>query len=132
MRLTALDSGMTMSEPIALMNRDDCLEIGVSPGDRIRITLGKTAVSSVLISDSVGKGTVRMPAAVMEKCSAHPGDTVEVSYSPQPESIKSIRKKINGGKLDMDEINSIVSDVMAGDLSDKEIIAFVSSFNVNN
>ena len=132
MRLTALDSDMTVSEPIALMNRDDCLEIGVSPGDRIRITLGRTAVTSVLISDSVGKGTVRMPAAVMEKCSAHPGDTVEVSYSPQPESIRSIRKKINGGKLDMEEIGSIVSDTMAGNLSDKEIIAFVSSFNVNN
>ncbi len=132
MRLIALDSDLTVSEPIALMNGDDCLKLGVSPGDRIRIAFEGTAVTAVLISDSVKKGTIRMPASVMEKCSAKPRREVEVSYSPQPESIRSIRKKINGGKLDKEEIDSIVSDAMEGNLSEKEIIAFVSSFNVNN
>ncbi len=132
MRLTAQDSDMTTSEPIVLMNGDDCLKMGVGPNDRVRITLGGTAVSTVLITDHVQRGFVRMPASVMGKCSARAGDEVEVAYSPQPESIRSIRKKINGGRLDKEEIDSIVADIMAGGLSDKEIIAFVSSFNVNN
>ena len=114
------------------MNSDDCLKLGVGPTDRVRISAGGTAVSTVVISDSVDKGTVRMPSAFMKKCAVVVGDEVDVAFSPQPESIRSIRKKINGGKLEMEEINSIVSDIMAGDLSDKEIIAFVSSFNVNN
>ena len=132
MMLTALDSDITVSEPIVLMNGDDCLKLGVGPMDRVRIAGRKAAVSTLVISDSVEKGTIRLTAAVMEKCSAAAGDEVEVLFSPQPESIRSIRKKINGGKLDSDEIGSIVSDIMAGNLSDKEIIAFVSSFNVNN
>ena len=132
MRLIALDSDMTVSEPIVLMNSDDCLKLGVGPTDRVRISAGGTAVSTVVISDSVEKGTVRMPSAFMGKCSVVVGDEVDVAFSPQPESIRSIRKKINGGKLEMEEISSIVSDIMAGNLSDKEIIAFVSSFNVNN
>ena len=132
MRLIALDSDMTVSEPIVLMNSDDCLKLGVGPTDRVRISAGGTAVSTVVISDSVEKGTVRMPSAFMGKCSVVVGDEVDVAFSPQPESIRSIRKKINGGKLEMEEISSIVSDIMAGNLSDKEILAFVSSFNVNN
>ena len=132
MRLTALDSDMTMSEPIVLMNSDDCLKLGVGPDDRIRLSGKKPAVLAVVISDSVERGTARMPASVLRRCSVEAGDEVEVVFSPQPESIRSIRKKINGGRLDMDEIGSIVADIMAGNLSDKEIIAFVSSFNVNN
>ncbi|MBR6204068.1 MAG: thymidine phosphorylase [Candidatus Methanomethylophilaceae archaeon] len=132
MRLIAIDSDMAMSEPIVLMNSDDCLKLGVGPDDRVRLTGEGAAVSAVVVTDSVERGTVRMPAAVMEKCSVKVGGEVEVLFSPQPESIRSIRKKINGGRLDMDEIGSIVSDIMAGGLSDKEVIAFVSSFNVNN
>ena len=37
MRLIAIDSDMSMSEPIVLMNSDDCLKLGVGPDDRVRL-----------------------------------------------------------------------------------------------
>ena len=133
MKLTARESDLAVSGPIVIMNRDDCLELGVGPTDRVCITGGSSAVSTVLISDSfIPKDTILMPPDMMAKCSVWDGDPVDVVYYPMPESIRSIRKKINGGVLDKEEIDSIVSDIMGGNLSEKEIIGFVSAFNVNN
>lgn len=116
-----------------MMNRDDCLKLGIGHSDRVRITGERSVVCAVVVSDSVvPKGSVAMPVNVQAKCGAADGDRVDVVYSPMPESIRSIRKKINGGKLSGEEIAAIVSDIMDGGLSETEVIAFVSSFNVNN
>ena len=77
MRLIAIDSDMTMSEPIILMNSDDCLKLGVGSDDHVRLTGEGTAVSAVVVADSVERGTVKMPATVMEKCSVKVGGEVE-------------------------------------------------------
>ncbi len=133
MRLTAYTSDITVSEPVVLLNSDDCLKMGVSMDDRVRITGKDSAISTVVISDSViKKGVVAIPINVMKRCSAENGSEVEVEYYPMPESVRSIKKKINGMKLSRGEIDSIVQDIDEGNLSEKEIIAFVSSFNVNN
>ena len=133
MKLTACLTDVTSSQPVALMNSDDCLQLGISVNDRVRISDRETAVAMVSISDTVvKKGQVFIPAILMDRCGTEDGRTVEVEYSPLPESIRSIRRKINGGRLGMEEIDSIVSDIMMGNLSEKEILAFVSSFNVNN
>ena len=133
MKLRTRLSDLMMSEPIVLMHRDDCLKMGVGPNDRVRIMAKDVAVSTVITTDSViERGVISMPSFVLSKCGAQDGEEVEVVYSPMPISIRSIRKKINGGKLNRKEIDSIVRDIMAGDLSNKEIIAFVSAFNINN
>lgn len=133
MKLIVRASQISVSEPTVMMHMDDCLKLGVGPEDRVRITGNRSVVTSVVITDSyVESGIVMMPAAFMKKCGAEEGDTVEVVYSPMPESARSIRKKIDGEELQREEIDSIVQDIMDGDLSEKEIVAFVSSFNINN
>lgn len=133
MELVVRSTDVTLSEPIVLLNSDDCLTMGVSATDRVRITGGRSALSAVVISDSVApKGTVSMAPMYMGRYGASEGSPVKVEYAPMPESIRSIRKKINGSRLGYDEIRSIVDDVQAGSLSQKEILAFVSAFNVNN
>ena len=133
MRLTVTRLDMTVPEPIAVLFRDDCLEMGVGLIDRIRIECGRAVVSSVIISDDPRlKGRILMPSALMDRCGAADGDVADVSYSAPPESVRSIRRKIHGGRLEKTEIDSIMKDIMAGDLSDAEILAFVSAFNVNN
>ncbi len=133
MKLLARKTDVSVSEPISAINRDDALEMGVGPMDRGRVTLDGTATTSVVISDStVPKGRIYLTANIMSKCGASDGDSVEVSYCPLPESIRSIRKKIHGGRLNREELDSIVGDIMDGTLSEREILAFVSAFNVNN
>ena len=133
MKLIAQHYDITMSEPVVILNRDDCLELGVGPTDRVLITSEKSAVSTIIVTDSfVEKGRIAISQYVMGKCGAESGEPVEVVYSPMPESVRSIRSKINGNELSKEEIDSIVNDIMAGNLSDKEIISFVSAFNINN
>ena len=115
------------------MHSDDCLKLGVDVTDRIRITCGRSVVASVMISDNPDlKGRIALPPHVSARCGASDGQEVDVIYSPLPESVRSIRKKIDGGTLDYEEISSIVADIEDGGLSDKEILSFISAFNVNN
>ncbi len=133
MRLTARYTDALSSEPTVLMNSDDCLKLGVGVNDRVRITSTGSVVTTVVITDSiVPKGEVMMSPLEMSRCSVRDGEEVDVEYSPMPESIRSVRKKINGHELDREEIDSIISDIMEGNLSEKEIIAFVCAFNVRN
>ncbi len=133
MKLTASHSDMKTSGPIVVLNEEDCLTMGVDHTDRVRITGRGSAVSTVVITDFAGvKGRIVMSQAMMKRCRIKEGEEVEVAYSPMPESIRSIRKKINGGTLGREEIESIVDDIMDENLSDKEILAFISAFNVKN
>jgi AMP phosphorylase len=133
MKLKVKPSDISVLEPVVMMNGDDCLELGVGINDRVIITGNSVAVCAVTISDTLmPKGTIGIPSSVLEKCGVSGGDSVEVEYSHMPESVRSIRKKINGYTLSKEEIDSIVRDIMDGNLSDKEIIGFVSAFNVNN
>lgn len=133
MKLCARHTDVIMSDAIVMMNRDDSLKLGVGPSDRVRITGEQAVICAVTISDTVvPKGTVALPVNVLTKIRVADGDEVDVQFSPMPESIRSIRKKINGTVLNREEMRSIVSDIMNGSLSDTEIIAFVSAFNINN
>ncbi len=133
MKLRARHSDVTASEPVVMMNIDDCLKLGVDSSDRVRITGRSSVVCAVTVSGSViPKGTVAIPTYVLGRCGASDGEEVEVTYSPLPESVRSIKKKINGLVLTDEEVTSIVDDIMEGNLSETEIIAFVSALNVNN
>ena len=133
MKLRVRAADLTTYEPIVLLNAEDCLVMGVGPTDRVRIEGRNPAVATVTITDFPDiRGCISMPTNLLERCRVSKGDYVDVSYSPLPGSIRSVRKKINGGKLAANEIDSIVWDIFSGNLSEKEILAFVSAFNVNN
>ena len=133
MRLTVRPADVNVSDPIAFMHTDDCLKLGVDVTDRVRITGRSSVVASVMISENPDlKGTIALPPRVSARCGAEKGDEVSVEYCPLPESVRSIRKKIDGWTLSSEEIRSIISDIEDGGLSDREILSFVSAFNVNN
>ena len=133
MRLTVRATDIQTYEPIVVLNGEDALQMGVGTTDRVRIEGRRSAVCIVTITDNPDmKGRIAMPHNLLGRCTVAEGDEVDVSFSPMPESIRSVRKKINGGRLDAEEINSIVWDIFHGNLSEKEILAFVSAFNVKN
>ncbi len=133
MKLIARHSDVTASEMVVMLNRDDCLKLGVDHTDRVRVTGGASVICSVSMTDTVvDSGEAVFPSNVMERCGLSDGDEADIVYSPMPESVRSIRKKINGHRLDREEIGSIVWDIVGGGLSEKEILSFVSAFNINN
>lgn len=133
MKLTVHPTDVVISEPVVFLNAGDALEMGVGPNDRVRVSGRREIVTSVMFFGTVAtKGYVGMPRSVMERCGSKDGEDVTVEYAPMPGSARSVRKKINGGKLGSEEMSSIVDDIYEGNLSEKEILAFVSAFNINN
>ena len=70
-----IDSGILR----VILNDDDCIEIGVKEGDRVRIDATKSYVVAANKSDTIVKpGEVLMSNGVMEKIGAKDGMEVNV------------------------------------------------------
>ena len=120
------------SEPRVVANAEDCKELGVKQMDRVRLDAASSHVIVVSISDSlVKKGEIMVPRSAMQKIGVKEGDAIEVMYSPKPDSVKSIRKKMDSLKLTRDEINEIVFDILENRLSKIEISAWLTSLYIN-
>ena len=132
MKLIARLYDVDSSEPRVVAHRDDCKELGVKQLDRVRIDAKASQAIVVSISDTlVKKGEILIPRSVMTKLGAEEKKPVEVIYSPKPESVKSIRKKMDSVKLTRDEINEIVFDIYEGKLSKIEISAWLTALYIN-
>ncbi|MBQ6548112.1 MAG: thymidine phosphorylase, partial [Candidatus Methanomethylophilaceae archaeon] len=133
MKLLVRSLSVDSREPFAVLHRNDCLSIGVDVEDRVRIGGRHSAVLPIMMSDQPSMdGSVFVSQSVMERFGLTEGEMADVVYSPPPESIIAIKKKIDGLELDGEEIGSIVSDINEGLLTEREILSFVSAFNVSN
>ena len=100
MKLTARPHDVDSSEPRVMVHREDCKELGVKQMDRVKIAASSSQVTMVSISDTVVKrGEILIPRAIMSRIGAKEKQEIEVLYSPKPESVKSIRKKMDSQKL---------------------------------
>ena len=132
MKLTVVYYDVDVAEPVVLMHEDDCTAIGVKENDRVSITGPKSAVALVTCSDTlVDRGKVLMPGPVMERCGVREGDEVEIAYSSKPDSVRSIRRKMDGEKLSREEIDAVVSDILENKLSKIEISAWLTALYIN-
>ncbi len=119
------------SEHMALLHEDDCRELGVMEGDRVTITGCSSLSVLVCMSDTlVDRGVIRIPADVMGAVEASDGETVEVGSEPTPDSVRAIRRKMDGEMLTEDEICSIVDDVMSARLSRIETSAWLTALHI--
>ena len=131
MILEAGNYDLDTSEPTVLMHEADCEVLGVSEGDRVRVSGKGSAVAIVSVSDTlVIPGRILLPHSVQEAASASPGDPVEVAISHSPDSVRSIRDKMEGRHLDAEEISQLVDDVVSGRLSRIEIAAWLTALYI--
>ena len=132
MKLIARDYAVDAIILRVIIHEEDCKEIGVKEGDRVRIDGTKSYVVTANKSDSlVKRGEVLMPKNVMEKVGAKDGEEVNVVFSPSPESVRSIRKKMDNQKLTKDEINAVIDDILEARLSLIETSAWLTSLYIN-
>lgn len=121
--------------PIAAATMDpvDCAEIGVKENDRVHLSgpRGDLTVMLTIFDDLVDSGTILLPFSVMKRLGAKDGDVVDVTYSPSPESVRSIRRKMDGQKLDPEEIEAVVKDIYGGSLSNIEVSAWLTALYIN-
>jgi len=132
MKLIARDYDLDSKIMRVVLHDDDCLEIGVKEGERVRIDGVKSYVVAVNKSDTlVKRGEVLVPKSVMDKIGGKDGMEVNVVFSPSPESVKSIRKKMDGQRLTKDEISAIIEDIVEARLSLIEESAWLTALYIN-
>ncbi len=132
MKLIARDYDLEAIILRVIIHEQDCIELGVKEGDRVRIDGTKSYVVTANKSDTlVKKGEILMPKNVMDKVGAKDGMEVNVVFSPSPESVRSIRKKMDGQRLTKDEINAVIQDILEARLSLIETSAWLTALYIN-
>jgi AMP phosphorylase len=82
------------------------------------------------MASSFPKGTISVYAEVSQRLKVATGDTVEVERVREPESLRFIRDKIAGRRLNASQIRMIISDVVERHLSDVELASFVTALHI--
>jgi len=115
---------------IAVMTEAAAHSFDLHEGDRVVVTNLRTKkkITSILeISENhLPDTTIGILTSLWEKLDLKRGDRIKVGIAEKPQSIQYIRKKLDGGVLKDNEIDQIVKDVVAEDLSNVEMTYFVS------
>lgn len=133
MKLKARNYDVDSSEHRVVLNEEDALELGVKDMDRVRLARNRTALIAIVgISDTVVKqGEVILYGKTFEALAAQEGEDINVTYAAKPESVRSIRKKMDGEALSKEEIEEVVMDILENRLSPIEISAWLTSLYIN-
>ncbi len=132
MRLTVRYHDIISSIPTVLLHETDCHELGVEDGDRVRVKGRDEQTFLVTMSDTlVDVGDIMVNDAVLNEICVSDGECVDVNVDPAPASVRSIRRKMDGLKLDDGEIHAIVDDTMEGRLSAVEVSAWLTSLHIH-
>lgn len=130
LKVRSLDIGA--SEPLVLMDPADCAEMGLKDNDRVRIDGRKSTTAMLNISDSlVLPGELILLGDTAKKIDVSDGDIVNVAFASNPESVRSIRKKMDGEKLTADEIRAVVTDIGDNRLAKIEVSAWITALYIN-
>lgn len=128
MILTVVPCDLVDSNPQVIINREDSIALGLKKGDRV--TMKWTSERVAMFGETasmVKKGCIMIPGSLLEATGLKEGDRVDVEHCPKPESVRFIRKKMDGKKLSEPEIYSIIQDILDHKLSDIEVSAWLTS-----
>lgn len=116
---------------VAILNEHDAKLLDLAPEDRIKVKHNSHEVTAVLdISESkraVPRGQIGLFEEVLDKLHVKQGDIVHVGLTEKPESVRSIRDKLYGKKLDYKQLYNIVDDIVHDRLTAVEKTYFVSA-----
>ena len=114
---------------IVIVNKLDAERLGLRSLDRVKIKFGDKSLSAIVEETEhfTAKGEIVTDVDVTNFFDLKGGEKLEVSAEESLESLKYVRQKIAGARLEYDKIKKIVSDVVSKKLSDIELSAFVTA-----
>jgi len=119
--------------PIAVIHKSISNKGNIHVGERITLSkYNDSFVSIVDVSaDLVQPDEVAVSQEILDGLSVREGDLVEVSITNKPESTEYIKKKMDGKKLEKNEIETIIKDIVNNALTEAEIAYFVAAVYKN-
>jgi len=117
--------------PIVILNKDDAAELDVKPLDRLELSAGRNKEIAItnIAEKFIPRGSIGLYSKVQDDLKAKAGQQIKVIPTEPPESLDYIKKRMDGNRLEPDEIRQIISDVVDERLSEIEITTFVLSLH---
>jgi len=112
---------------VVVLNEDDARLMDIRPLDRVEVR-GAEAIVDIAKSDhraAVKSGEIGFLIETFENLKVKPRRFVNIVPAKKPESLQYIKKKLDRNKLNEDEINAIIKDVVRNRLSETELTYFV-------
>jgi putative thymidine phosphorylase len=120
---------------VALLHKKDAKLMDLHSGERILLKKGSKSIACILDiyegNKSLLPGKIGLFEEVLKRLDVRRGTEIEVSFSGKPESVKHIREKLYGKRLDYKEIYHIIDDITNDRLTDIEKTYFVSAGFIN-
>lgn len=116
-----------------ILNDEDVKELGLHPNDRVNLFAKRKATVAIVNTTKtfVGRGEIGVNREVKKACELKDGDAIYLTPAERPKSIEYIRKKMMGVALGESDYDAIIKDVIANNLSEVELTAFVSALYIN-
>ena len=99
--------------------------LGISGGTRLRVQASSRALSAWAVVTEEGDAYVGLPRRLYEEL-GRPQE-VDVDLHTGTPGIDYVRKKLLGGRLNYDEVRTVINELVSGLLSEAEIAAFVAA-----
>lgn len=116
-----------------ILNDEDVKDLGLHPNDRVNLFAKRKATVAIVNTTKtfVGRGEIGVNREVKKACELKDGDAISLTPAERPKSIEYIRKKMMGVALGESDYDAIIKDVIANNLSEVELTAFVSALYIN-
>ncbi len=116
---------------IAIMCEETARLLGVHSSDRIRITyFEQTVIAIANLATHFPKNRIGLYKEVSKILGVKTDETVDVHLAQLPESLRHVRAKLRGERLNQHDMVTIVKDVVERHLSEVEIAAFLTALNI--
>jgi len=115
--------------PVCMIHEDTAKELSLHVGNRVLIEKGKKKIISIVdtVDGFVMKNQIAVSDAIRSKLGLKNQDSVDVDVVKRPLSIKLIKKKLEGHRLNKKEIYEIIENIGNNSLTEVEIAFFVSA-----
>ncbi len=119
----------TAGTRVVVMNESDAQDMDIHAMDRIKIWGKDNYVTAIvdLTKTFVNPGEIGLFYEVYTNLKIKPGSIIQAEPVEKPISVTYIRKKLDGKKLTENEIDKIIEDLMADELTEFELSAFVTA-----
>lgn len=121
--------------PIVVLNREECAEMDIHLNERVKIINPKNKKEIIAAVDFQEDGLAKGTISVMQEVSAYlrinNKSHIQLVREDNPISVKYIKEKLENNKLSKEKIETIISDVVKGRLTDIDLTYFVSGCYVN-
>lgn len=112
-----------------MIHENTAKELSLHVGNRVLIEKGRKKIISIVdtVDGFVKKDQIAVSDAIRAKLKLNHTHSVEVSVIKRPLSIKLIKKKLEGHRLNKKEIYEIIENIANNSLTEVEIAFFVSA-----